>query len=311
MKVFPGDALAFNLGHSYSALQSLTAIFSASHFTSSAPLSSLARISVLFISGWGFCFLLPMGRYITPPLPSHHLCWVRNFTHVCSTWLAGMKGDSPSPSWGQDELHPAERGNGDEVGKRSGSFAYFPHFHCPLSIRSSPPLFLLLLLRQTLTFPLCPTSLHLLPFLPPPPPFFSHFAMIDDHDVLVLDSLLTSWRGSGQWAASPPPLFCFILCFYFHHHCPHSPPTSFFSLSVTCLSSHLLFNTITRSVSLIEKHVLFCCILYSCFSLGAVTTWWRPPRVFSSCPADGISRNSHYIILLVLFASALCLEVVK
>lgn len=125
MKVFPGDALAFNLGHSYSALQSLTAIFSASHFTSSAPLSSLARISVLFISGRGLCFLPPIGRYITLSLPLTTFCWVHHFTHICSTWLAGMKGDSPSPSWGRDERHPAERGIEDEVGKRSGSFAYF------------------------------------------------------------------------------------------------------------------------------------------------------------------------------------------
>lgn len=119
MKVFPGDAPAFNLGHSYSALQSLTAIFSASHFASSARLGSLARISVLFISERGLCFLLLLiGRYITPPLPLTTFggC-AASLAFVQHGW-PGMKGDSPSPSWGQDEMHPAERGNEDEVGKK-------------------------------------------------------------------------------------------------------------------------------------------------------------------------------------------------
>lgn len=79
MKVFPCDARAFNLGHSYSALQSLTAIFSASHSTSSAPPRSLAGISVLFISVCeSSVFVLPIGRYVTLLIkapPSNYLCW--------------------------------------------------------------------------------------------------------------------------------------------------------------------------------------------------------------------------------------------
>lgn len=161
MKVFPGDALAFNLGHSYSAPQSLTAIFSASHFPLSAPLTSLARTSIY---GWGLCFLLPMGCVIILPLPLNAPCWVRDFFHICSTPLAGMKGDSSSPSRGRDELHPAERGDEDEASPLSSSFS----------------------------FRLWPSRLsHFSPSLPASPLFFTRFAVIDDHDALLLDSLLT------------------------------------------------------------------------------------------------------------------------
>lgn len=184
---------------------------------------------------------------------------MRDFTRICLTWLAGMKGDSPSPSWDQDELRPAEQGNEDEVGKRSGSFVYFPYFHCPLSMHSSiPPPTPFLLLLQDLDL----ASLsHFSPSHPSAPPFFFHFAMIDDHDALLLDSLLTSWRGSGQWAA--PPNTPYFVSFYVSIFIGTVPLSShvLFSLSVTCLSSHLLFNTIALCVSQMEN---LCIIVAYC-----------------------------------------------
>lgn len=227
MKVFPGEALAFNLGHSYSALQSLTAIFSASHFTSSAPLSSLARISILFISEARTLFSASYGT-LHPPRPSLQLPLLGAPLH---TRLFNMVG------WHERRLSTAILGGpgmscipqseGTRAGVGEKIWVVRLLFSLPLSTFPSAhrPLF-----SSSTSFRPWPSLSVPLPFLPPSPAFlllpFCHdwwpwcFAPRQ-----FINFMKRVWAVSSS---STLPLFCFILCFYFHRHCPHTPPTSFF-----------------------------------------------------------------------------------
>lgn len=101
------------------------------------------------------------------------------------------------------------------------------------------------------------------PLLSPSPSYVSHFGMIDDHDAFAPGQFINFIK--RVWAASSPlPTPSLILCFHSHRRCPTlSSHVFFFSLSLTCLSSHLFIQH-HNSVCVFNRKtcVRLCCILY-------------------------------------------------
>lgn len=200
MKVFPRDTLDFNLGHSYSASFNLSQPFLVRRRTLLYPPSMFFRtLSLLFISPHGscvFCFLGWRVILFPPPLINARCSpsplaltpsGVTSPTFVQRDWMGGNVTLHCHPGEG-GILRPAESGNEDEVGKYLGcSASLLSHSLSTSSLdASSPPLdldlpslshFALSSASSSSSHFSCSTS---------------HFGMIDDHDALLLDSLLTS-----------------------------------------------------------------------------------------------------------------------
>lgn len=133
-----------------------------------------------------FAFNLARSYSTSTPQPylvSHTYLYPLSLVVICCFlssppvlhFLCQLKGIQQTGEWGR----------GQQISGLFTTSALTPtvHFLSQLLFSSSGPW----------PAPLCPTLFLLLPALPLTPPPTSHFGMIDDHDALLLGSLLTSW----------------------------------------------------------------------------------------------------------------------